>query len=53
MVLAARNLDTKHEQERENEYISTKLAHAISKTSSTDQIQSNGVIYSTIAKLSF
>lgn len=53
MVLAARNLDTKHEQERENEYISTKLAHDISKTSSTDQIQSNGVIYSTIAKLSY
>lgn len=48
-----KNLDTKHEQERENGYISTKLAHDISKISSIDQIQSNGVIHSTIARLSY
>lgn len=53
MVLATRNLDTKHEPEKENGYISTKLAHDISKISSIDQIQSNGVIYSTIARLSY
>lgn len=53
MALTMKNLDTKHEQERENGYISTRLAHDISKISSIDQIQSNGVIHSTIARLSY